>query len=174
MKRKLDEHDVLLTKYEGTIWGVSLGDEALEILLGEELIRLAAKSGGDSNPEILRVRELIRMQYGFGKYDLPKSFDSQDQPFHQLATRRFILSKLQQMQKGIWEICQKHRGPDGKKVVSISSTQRADNILTQQSRFANVCDLFCSIGESVAPDCRFLYQIDTRPYRQTGLPMCTC
>ena len=140
MKRKLDELDSILTKYKGLIWGVELGDEALEVILGEELIKRANAPGGDSDPEIRRVKKLIRTQYGFGKYDLPKKLYS-DEPFSQLASRRFVLSKLQQMQKGIQEVCRKHTGPYGEKVVSISPSQRADNILAQQSRQDDWCDI---------------------------------
>lgn len=140
MKRKLDELEALLKKYNGIIRGVELGDEIMEVVLGHELSNAVGKPGGASREEVKRIDKLIREKFGFGKYGMPKSLHS-NEPFHQLATRRFVLSKIQQMQKGVYEVCQRYRASNGKKVLSISPTQRADNILSQQSRQGEWCDI---------------------------------
>ena len=126
-----------------TIWGISLGDEAYELLLYNFIDNANNPKKLEASPELREAVRAVKEQYGFGKYGVPKSSrGGTDERFEWLATRNYMYARTHEMQRDLYKLCQEYKY-HGKPLVCISGDPMGGHcIVQQQSRDRNYCDVF--------------------------------
>ena len=154
-QRLLKELDDRLKNGAGEYYGVSMGDETL--LYSERMLirRYTTPGETEKDPYLKQAAEIIKRDYGFGKYGIPSSESTREEPFARLATRKYLLAQMRALQKEISEICLKYQQKNGKPLVRFSSNPMSGLLLQDQSRMAPYCDIMTAQVETVP-----------QPYRQ--------
>ena len=136
----LDKLRQALEKDGRRIWGISAGDEVLNLV---QYRFFSDKEKGI--PAVKAADELIREKYGFGKYASPSSIDAVNEPYQFLAFRRWIFDRITEYHKHIHEFSAQY--PHLK---FISSDNVGWNISPPFSRWGKYCDI---VTGQVSPDC---------------------
>ncbi len=125
------------------VWGISLGDEAFEWLLFRFIDNANNPQKLEASPELREAVKTVKEQYGFGKYGVPSSSKGgQTERFEWLATKNYMFARTQAMQRDLYKLCQEYRF-HGKPLVCISGDPMGGlNVVQQQSRDRNYCDIF--------------------------------
>ncbi len=132
-----------LEEYSDTIWGISLGDEAYEWLLYKFIDNANDPKKLEASPELREAVRIVKEQYGFGRYGVPKSSGSStNERFEWLATKNYMYARTHEMQRDLYRLCQEHKY-HGKPLVCISGDPMGGHcIVQQQSRDKDYCDVF--------------------------------
>ena len=125
------------------VWGISLGDEAFEWLLYHFIDNANDPKKLEASPELREAVRVVKEQYGFGKYGVPTaSKGTPKERFEWLATKNYMFARTQAMQRDLYKLCQEYRFR-GKPLVCISGDPMGGlNVVQQQSRDRNYCDVF--------------------------------
>ncbi|MBQ7651703.1 MAG: hypothetical protein IJS15_12135, partial [Victivallales bacterium] len=96
-----------------------------------------------ASPELREAVKLVKEKYGFGKFGVPKSSKGgHTERFEWLATKNYMYDRTQQMQRDLYKLCQEYKY-HGKPIVCISGDPIGGlNVVQQQSRDRNYCDIF--------------------------------
>ena len=142
-KEMFNETRKVLDQYPDSIWGISLGDEAYEWLLYHFIDDANAEKKLTASPELREAVKTVKEQYGFGKYGVPKSSrGGNGERFEWLATKNYMYARTHEMQRDLYKLCQEYKY-HGKPLVCISGDPMGGlNIVQQQSRDRNYCDIF--------------------------------
>ena len=139
-KKIVDELDEFLKKHDGMIMGVRLGDEVLSHY-DRSLIRKSHNPAYKNDIVFQKTLERIKRDYGYGKFSIPSSEKSDDEPFQWLAVRKYCIDVMIELQKELFRLSRKHRQPDGQPLVCKSFGGTEWMHLTQPSRFAAYVDV---------------------------------
>ncbi|MBO4345485.1 MAG: hypothetical protein J5833_07005 [Victivallales bacterium] len=142
-KKMFDMTRKALEDYPDTIWGISLGDEAYEWFLYHFIDNANNPKKLEASPELREAVRIVKEQYGFGKYGVPKSSrGGSGERFEWLATKNYMYARTQEMQRDLYKLCQEYKY-HGKPLVCISGDPMGGhNVVQQQSRDRNYCDVF--------------------------------
>lgn len=139
-QKLIAELETFLQKNDGAIMGVRMGDEVLSHY-DNALIRKNRHPAYKNDKEFQAVLEKIKRDYGFGKFGLPSSEKSDNEPFQWLATRKYCLDVMLDLQKELFRITRKYKQPDGSPLVCKSWGGTEWMHLLQPSRFAPYVDV---------------------------------
>ena len=118
--------------------GVAMPDEYLH---GLDSILTSTAANPKTAASVEAIRREIREKYGYGKYDIPSSPDTDTEPFARLATRKYLLAKMVLAQKKMMEVCRAHQKRTGYIVQVISSDPTSQMRIQHQSRIAPYVDM---------------------------------
>ena len=133
----------VLNEFPDTIWAISLGDEAYEWLLYHFIDNVNDEKIFTKRPELQEAAKVVKEKYGFGKFGVPKSskYDKAER-FEWLAVKNYMYARTQQMQRDLYKLCQEYTY-HGKPLVCISGDPIGGmNVVQQQSRDKDYCDIF--------------------------------
>ena len=142
-KKMFAEARKTLEQYPDVIWGISLGDEAFEWFLYHFIDNANNPKKLEASPELREAVKTVKEKYGFGKYGVPTSSKgSSKERFEWLATKNYMFERTQQMQRDLYALCQEYKY-HGKPIVCISGDPMGGlNVVQQQSRDKDYCDIF--------------------------------
>ncbi|MBQ7652114.1 MAG: hypothetical protein IJS15_14225 [Victivallales bacterium] len=126
-----------------TVWGISLGDEAFEHLLYKFIDNANDEKKLAESPPLREAVRTVKEKYGFGKFGVPSSSSGgTDERFQWLATKNYMYDRLHQMQRDLYKLCREYTF-HGKPLVCISCDPVGGlNVIQQQSRDKDYCDIF--------------------------------
>ena len=142
-KKMFDMTRKALEEFPDTIWGISLGDEAYEWFLYHFIDNANDEKKLAASPELREAVKTVKEKYGFGKYGVPKSSrGGTSERFEWLATKNYMYARTQEMQRDLYKLCQEYKF-HGKPLVCLSGDPiGGHNVVQQQSRDRNYCDVF--------------------------------
>ncbi|MBE6370853.1 MAG: hypothetical protein E7055_02115 [Lentisphaerae bacterium] len=133
-----DETAEELKKNPARYSGVAMPDEYLH---GLDSILAATAANPKTAASVEAIRREIREKYGYGKYDIPSSPETDTEPFARLAMRKYLLAKMVLAQKKMMEVCREHQKKTGYTVQVISSDPTSQMRIQHQSRIAPYVDM---------------------------------
>ena len=133
-----DEAKEELDKNPGRYSGVAMPDEYLSAV-DSHLIYAARNPKTAASME--KILQEIREKYGYGKFDVPSSPESDTEPFARLAGRKYLLDKIVLAQKKMMEVCREHQNRTGNIVQVISSDPTSQLRIQHQSRVGVYADM---------------------------------